>query len=76
MPCPASAGAAETANGAAEHTRMVLFDFTIAYYTKNGWGAAKRREKAGRASPKSAAESAAGLAGVEAFEGDERRRIS
>ena len=76
MPCSASAGAAETADGAVARMRMVLFSFTIAYYTKNGWGAAKLRENAGRASPKSAAESAAGLAGVEAFEGDERRRIS
>ena len=32
MPCPASAGAAETANGAVE--RMVLLGLTGAYYTK------------------------------------------
>ena len=31
MPCPASAGAAETANGAVE--RMVLLGLTVAYYT-------------------------------------------
>ena len=34
MPCSASAGAAETANGAVERMRMVLFSFTNAYYTK------------------------------------------
>ena len=34
MPCPASADAAETANGAVERMRMVLFSFTNAYYTK------------------------------------------
>ena len=32
MSCPASAGAAETANGAVE--RMVLLGLTGAYYTK------------------------------------------
>ena len=41
MPRPASADAAETANGAVE--RMVLLNLTGAYYTKNGWGAAARR---------------------------------
>ena len=35
MPCPVSAGAAETADGAVARMRMVLFDFTIAYYIKN-----------------------------------------
>lgn len=35
MPCSASAGAAETADGAVARMRMVLFSFTIAYYTKN-----------------------------------------
>ena len=30
-----SAGAAETANGAVERMRMVLFSFIIAYYIKN-----------------------------------------
>ena len=34
MPCSASAGAAETANGAVARMRMVLFSFTNAYYTK------------------------------------------
>ena len=32
MPCPASAGAAETANGAVE--RMVLLGLTGVYYSK------------------------------------------
>ena len=66
MPCSASAGAAETANSAVARIRMGLFDFTIAYYTKILMPGAAR----------SAALGAAGLAGVEAFEGDERRRIS
>lgn len=35
MPCSASAGAAETADGAVARMRMVLSSFTIAYYTKN-----------------------------------------
>ena len=34
MPGSVPAGAAETANGAVERMRMVLFSFTIAYYTK------------------------------------------
>ncbi len=40
MPCPTSAGAAETANGAVE--RMVLLGLTGVYYTKIVWGAAAR----------------------------------
>ena len=44
MSCPASAGAAETANGAVE--RMVLLGLTGVYYIKFGWGAAARGRNA------------------------------
>ncbi len=52
MPCPASADAAETANGAVE--RMVLLGLTGAYYTKfRGSFSFSRKRRKDRKVPRS-----------------------